>query len=93
MNDEEEATMRLLTDDEIREFTPPFRDVYDPEEPLANLGWPVMIRVKLFRVDDEILICMEGQPDLRWEEFDFEKAIPAPPEVLEAETDGKGGRP
>jgi hypothetical protein len=63
----------------------PQDDRYDPSEPLINLGWPVVIRGLLYRVDDEILIGLEGQPDLDWDAFDHSEARPAPPEVLAAE--------
>ena len=63
----------------------PEEDVYDSERPLENLGWPVVIRGLLYRVDDERLLGTEGQPDLRWDEFDPSEAVPAPPEVIVAE--------
>jgi hypothetical protein len=63
----------------------PRQDRYDPDEPLGNLGWPVVIRGLLYRIDDEILIGMEGQPDLGWDEFDHSEARPVSPGVAAAE--------
>jgi len=48
----------------------------------------VVIRGRLYRVDDEILIGLEGQPDLPWDDFDPGEARPAPPDVIGAELQG-----
>jgi hypothetical protein len=60
-------------------------DRYDPEVPLSNLAWPVLIRGQLYRVDAEVMIGMEGQPDLGWDEFDSSEVHPAPSEVVAAD--------
>jgi len=63
-------------------------NAYEPAEPLANLGWPVLIGGRLYRVDDEVLIGMEGQPDLPWDDLDPSEALPPPEDVIAAERDG-----
>ena len=86
-----ETIDELNPDEEVDEFLArlgPQDDRYDPSEPLANLGWPVVIRGRLYRVDDEILIGLEGQPDLPWDDFDPGEARPAPPDVIGAELQG-----
>ncbi len=67
-------------------------DVYDPSDPLGNLGWPVLIGGMLYRVDDEVLQGMQGQHDLSWEGLDLSEVLPAPPEAIAAERERRDRR-
>ena len=74
--------------EEVLGIPGPEGDSYDPGEPLANLGWPVVHRGALYRVGDEALLGLEGQPDLLWGAFDPSEVLPAPEDVVAADAAG-----
>ncbi len=84
----EEVRNRLDAMDEVDAANGPSwmeNDVYDPEEPMLNPGWPTVIRGMLYRIGDEVLEGMQGQPDLAWDEVEPGEALPPPEDVLAAE--------